>query len=129
MRKRPFAGVTCLLVALILSVMPCILWLDFVSPRSQDSSSRRLRAEEILFRMLVVPPGYVANLLFGRPTEYSLQYVLPGSSSEAAASLPPSTLALDHIRVALPMWFITCLCGYGLSAFASRRLTLERHVA
>ena len=130
----------CILLACLLAILPAALVFDMVSPLSKwenwqwqgqpnprpqlrryDDYPRLLRAEASLFRVLVVPPAFAAKSLGLWPGNYGLNYVSPGTSSEAWASLPPAALALEHLRRAIPFWLVTSFAAYELGGFLRRR--------
>lgn len=125
--------------------MPCALWADMITPvtaweywywkgqphpmqqfRLPDQVPRLLRAEEWLFRILVTPPAFAAKFLGFWPGHYGLSFVSPGSSSEAPASLPPTALALEHLRRAVPFWLAIAVLSYEGGALARRRIQRVR---
>jgi hypothetical protein len=143
--------IVCVLTVLLLAIVPCALWADMSHPitaweywylkgqphpmprfRLPDQIPRLLRAEEWLFRILVTPPAFAAKLVGMWPGNYGLTFVSPGSSSEAAASLPPAALALEHLERAVPFWLaITVLLyeGGSLVGRQARRVRVAEHGA
>src|SRR5262245_10228969 len=132
MGSRFLAYTILLLSSLLLSIIPVAIendlatpfdkwetwyWLGQPHPRpnfAADNIPFLLRAEQTVFKWLVVPPGILSRVVHGFPTNYSIPWVSPGSSTEAAASLPPLALAFEHLRWAVPFWSVCFIGSYEL---------------
>jgi hypothetical protein len=69
-----------------------------------DAPPFLLRAETAVFGVLVRPPSFVRQIFYKVPTNYAAQFGGSSFISEAASSVPPLALALEHLRVAVPFW-------------------------
>jgi len=63
-----------------------------------------LRVELAVFKVLVIPPGWVAAKVSGFSTAYAEQYVTPRDIGETAGT-PPFVFAMQNFRWAVPFWF------------------------
>jgi hypothetical protein len=146
MRHRIAPYLIVLLLALLFSVLPAAIWPDMGTPMDRwdnwywrdqrsprpvfrgDSRPFALRAEERLFRVLVVPPTAAAHRLGVWQGSYGA-FVLPGMSTEDPAVLPPFALALQHFRLAFPFWLIVCAALYEFARAMRRRSSRKVAVA
>ena len=116
------------LLAIIAAVVPAAIWPDLAVPMEDNWNNwysephpqarthftlqnppRLLAAEITVYRYLVVPPGYLRRIFTGWPTAYAVPWVHPYKET---AGLPPLAFALEHIRWALPLWFVLLVLSY-----------------
>jgi hypothetical protein len=139
-RLAPYLAIT--LLACLLSVLPAAIFADLLVPFTKWHAwyfpdepfpknpadfpiPATLRAEEALFRWLVVPPSWLWYRLGGSPSLYAFTYVIPGSSIEIAG-MPPLALALSHVRLALPFWLCLAVVVYELTRQLRLRIARRR---
>ena len=140
MRRRVAAYTIIALAALLLGILPVAVVFDLATPLSkwetwywpgqpaprpkfnfEDHWPPVLRAEAVLYKILVIPPAFVRAKLTGFPGNYGLTFISPGSSSEAPASLPPAALALEHLQFAVPFWFVLLAIIFQVGVLARRK--------
>jgi hypothetical protein len=127
------------LLALILTILPVALFADLNSPLDKwqnnfwpgrpDSPPHYdmknlpppLRAELVLCKALVIPPGFVWRALGVYPGSYYFAFDSSGSSGANFSALPPFTYAYGHFRAALPFWLVVLLSAFELLRLAIRR--------
>lgn len=107
-----FAAVAC-----VFALVPVLL----VQAASGRTPSR---VERLLFDALVEPPSFVAERLTGDPTVYGQVFGL--YVADAAAVLPPSECAVDHLQVAVPFWFIAFAVVYELGRRVRTLVSAQR---
>jgi len=142
------AGYACaLLGAAVLSLIPSVLWQDFVTPypywavweRSADrltfqgaSASHavplHLNSEAAVFKVLVAP-SVVPSLLGAWRPEYTRLAFPDGVVTEAVAMLAPSALAMQFFRTAFWCWSVLLVAIGELSGFVVRRMGQGRRAA
>jgi hypothetical protein len=119
------------LLALILSAIPAILWMDFVVPysayevwqrRGQDlvfrlspaaAAASDLDTEVFVFKLLVAPTLLPAWLGVPRP-EYT-RFAFPDDTVIEIAGIQPSRLAMQYGAVAAPAWSLLLALLYELA--------------
>jgi hypothetical protein len=148
MRRRLMPYVICFLLASLLAVLPAAMFFDFFvplsaweawywpgqpAPRPQfalpDKLPRLLRGEMWLFRVLVMVPGSARKLFTGWEGTYASPFVSQGRDAWegthvgpfASQGGPPAAQALEHLRFALPFWFVLFALVYELASWVRRR--------
>jgi hypothetical protein len=129
------------LLSFLLAVLPVAIYPDLATPvdrwqnywPGQPSPSPRydpehlpppLRVEIALFKILVIPPSLLWWIAGGTPTCYHAVFITNGSSIGEAclrSQVPPFTLAVQHLRLALPFFLSVLIGGYVVLSFARRR--------
>jgi hypothetical protein len=147
MKRRACPYFVSVLLALLLSLLPCAIAFDLAtpfglfenwywegqpSPRPVFSAEHLppiLRAEQVVFRALVTPPAHALQALGGHPTTYSLPYTAPNIITEAWAHLPPIAIALDHLRAAIPFWVVMLILFVEVTLIIRERFSRAKQVA
>jgi hypothetical protein len=128
-----------LLLACLLALLPAALWADLIVPMKDNWENwywkgqphprpefslqhppALFKAEETVFRILVIPPGYLRRVIRGDPTDFAVPWVAPYHET---AGLPPLASTLSHVAWALPLWFVLLASMYEFA----RRLRSRGH--
>jgi hypothetical protein len=138
MKKRIAPYIIIVLAAIILALLPILQYLDMGADFSKwenwysiDHPGKRpsfdgshlppmLEKEELLFKLLVIPPSWAWERLGGPRTHFAAPYLHPKDSCECAATFPPFVLYAEHLKIAWPFWFIMGLVLYEAASFARR---------
>ena len=136
LKTRRTAYTIAVLTGSVLSLVPAILWMDFVAPYSAyDVWQRRenelvfrlsgeavttgeLEVEIAVFKVLVAPTMIPASIGLPRP-EYT-RFAFPDGTIVELAGIQPSRLAMDYVALAVPTWTLLIALCYEALRWASR---------
>ena len=136
-KRRAHAYSVIALAAAVLSLLPGVLWMDFVAPYSayevwqrteKDITFRlsdqavnlgELDAEIYIFKVLVAPT--VLSTYLGVPRPEYTRFAFPDQTIVELAGVQPSKLALQYFLVAFPTWLVLFGVCYELTHLARRR--------
>lgn len=142
-RARAAAYAICFLTAVVLSLLPPAMWADMVMPMEDNWENWYWRgqpyprphfslqnfpplfaAEVRVYKALVIPPAYLARAVTGLPTAYG-----PCGYRRTWRQLaPPLAFAIEHVKWAVPLWFMATIVLYELLRVLAARMK-RRHSA
>lgn len=137
MSRRPTAYTILALIAVVLALIPSAIWPDMIVPMADSwnnwywegqphprpnytlqNAPPLFRAEVGVFKALVLPPAYAKRFIRGYGTSYSVLWVPPYMETDG---LPPLASTLDHLRWAVPLWFLVGVLCFETWRWARRR--------